>query len=185
VTIPDRRDGGTPQPQQSRRLCEREDRAVGAAKSKEGQFRQLFLSALDTETAPALSALGFEIKGPGGYSLQWNEAFELATNIRESKNNRFGAEQFEVLISIWMMEAPDRHVRGIWLPIPNGWKFDDPETMGAVGNRLLAGVLRSAIPLAVERWGLPSKVEIAEVASETPANVAREIGSWHIPGGEP
>jgi len=89
------------------------------AESNEMNFRRFFRCALDTEVEPALSALGFEIEGKGGYSLRRNDGFDFATNIRESKGNRFGAEKFDVLFSIWMIESgEDRRVRGIWLPIP-------------------------------------------------------------------
>jgi hypothetical protein len=157
---------------------------VGTRGSKEKEFRRGFLAALD-EVADAFSGFGFEIKGPGGYSLRWNDTFELATNIRESKRNRFGADEFEVLFSIWMMEDPDRFVRGIWLPIPREWTFNSPEQISGVAGRLLDGVLRSAVPLAGEEWGLPSREEVASVASKTPLDAARELGGWHIPDEEP
>lgn len=157
---------------------------MAATRSKETEFRKGFLSALD-EVADALSDLGFEVKGPGGYSLRWNSTFELATNIRESKWNRFGAEQFEVPFSIWMMEDPDRFVRGIWLPIPHEWTFDSPEEMGGIATRLLDGIIRSALPLAVEKWGPPSREEVASVALEASLDAARELGGWHIPEEQP
>jgi hypothetical protein len=70
--------------------------------------------ALDTELAPALTDVGFEIQGKGGYSIQWNSGLDLARNIRESKWNKFGAERFVVLFSIWMIETESRRVRWIW-----------------------------------------------------------------------
>jgi len=157
---------------------------VSSPQSHEKEFRRLFRTALDSEVTPALSRIGFETKGIGGYSLQWNDHVELATNIRESKWNKFGAEQFEVLFSIWMMEAPKRWVRGIWLPVPRRWTFGSPEEIETVGSRLLDGVLLSALSLAADRWGAPTSAEVAAVAAETPLEVARDSGDWHIPGEE-
>ena len=152
--------------------------------SIEKEGRQLYRTALDTEVAPALSLLGFEFKGKGGYSLQWNDAFDFATNMRESKSNKFGAQKFGVLFSIWMMESEDRHVRGIWLPIPRNWTFDSLGAMDGLGDRLLDGVLHSAVPLAVEKWGPPSSSELAAMATMSDLEVARSMGAWHIPGGD-
>lgn len=156
---------------------------MSPAVSHEKEFRRLFRAALSSEVTPVLSGIGFKYED-GGYWLSWNESFTLATNIRESKWNKFGAEQFEVVFSIWMIEEPDRWVRGIWLPIPHQWKFDSPDEMGTLGARLLVGILRSAIPLAVERWGAPRGAETASVALETTLEVARQTGEWHIPGDE-
>jgi len=145
----------------------------------------VFRTALETEVAPALSALGFDVTEPGGCTIPWNDAYLLATNIRESKYNQFGAEQFDVLFSIWMIEEPpDRRVRGIWLPIPQQWSYDDPEAMTGIGGRLLDGIVRSAIPLATEKYGPPSDDQIAELAARTELSFAREIGEWHVPGGD-
>jgi hypothetical protein len=33
-------------------------------------------------------------------------AFDFATNMRESKSNKFGAQRFEVLFSIWLIPDP-------------------------------------------------------------------------------
>ena len=126
--------------------------------------------------------LGFEIRGKGGYSLQWNDTFDFATNMRESKSKKFGAQRFEVLFSIWLMQSEDRHVCGIWLPIPRDWTFDSLEEMGGVGQRLLEGVLNSAVPLAEEKWVAPSNSELAVMAARTDLGVARSMGAWHIPG---
>ena len=167
-----RRDGGT-----------WDDGAMAAAKSHEKEFRRLFRAALSDEVTPALGEIGFECED-GGCSLRWNDAFTLAPNIGESKWNKFGAEQFQVLFSIWMIEEPDRWVRGIWLPIPQQWRFDTRDEMETVGGRLLKGILHSAVPLAEERWGVPQSAEAASVAAQTTLAVARQTGEWHIPGGE-
>jgi hypothetical protein len=155
---------------------------VGSNESFEKEARRLYRTALETEVAPALSMLGFEIKGKGGYSLQWNDAFEFVTNMSESKSNKFGAQRFEVLFSIWLMQSEDRHVRGIWLPIPRDWRFDSLEEMDGVGQRLLEGVLNSAVPLAEEKWGAPTNSELAAMAARTDLEAARSMGAWHIPG---
>jgi hypothetical protein len=157
---------------------------MGGNESIEKEGRRLYRTALDAEVAPALSMFGFEIKGRGGYSLRWNDAFELATNMRESKSNKFGAQTFEVLFSIWMMESEDLRVRGIWLPIPSDWTFESLEAMDGVGHRLLEGVLYSAVPLATEKWGPPSNTELSAIATEPDLEVARSMGAWHIPGGD-
>jgi len=158
---------------------------MSAAESQEKEFRRLFRAALSAEVTPVLSGIGFENEGIGGYSLRRNEAFTLATNIRESKRNKFGAAQFEVLFSIWMMEEPERWVRGIWLPTPHEWMFGSPEEMESVGARLLEGVLNSAVPLAAEKWGPPVSTEVASVAADTAPEAARQKGDWHIPETEP
>jgi hypothetical protein len=93
--------------------------------------------------------------GRGGHRVQWNKDFDLATNIGESKWNKFGAETSSVMFSIWMIEREDQWVRGIWLPIPHQWKFESSEAMATVGGRLLEGILHSAIPLAADEWGDP------------------------------
>jgi hypothetical protein len=80
------------------------------------------------------------------------------------------------------MQSEDRHVRGIWLPIPRDWTFDSLEEMDGVGQRLLEGVLKSAVPLAEEKWGAPSNSELAAIAARTDLEVARSMGAWHIPG---
>jgi hypothetical protein len=157
---------------------------MGGNESIEKEGRRVYRTALDTEVAPALSMLGFEIKGRGGYLLQWNDSFEFATNVRESKSNKFGAQTFEVLFSIWMMESEDRHVRGIWLPIPNNWTYDSLEAMDGIGHRVLEGSLYSAVRLAVDKWGPPSNSELAAMVAETDLEVAGSIGAWHISGGD-
>lgn len=86
---------------------------MSGTESNEKQLRQFFRTALDTEVTPGLSRIGLETKGIGGYTSQWNDVFELATNIQESKWNKFGAERFEVLFSMWIVDAPERWVRGI------------------------------------------------------------------------
>jgi hypothetical protein len=61
--------------------------------SNEKRFRQLYRTALETEVTPALTALGFDAMGEGGrggHRVQWNKDFDLATNIGESKWNKFG-----------------------------------------------------------------------------------------------
>jgi hypothetical protein len=157
---------------------------VDGEESNEKKLRRLYRTALGAEVEPALTAIGFEAKGRGGYRLNWNKDFDLATNIGESKSNKFGAESFDVVFSIWMIENEDQRVRGIWLPIPHQWKFDSSDAMDGLGDRLLEGILRSAVPLAVEKWGPPSRPEIADVATKTALEVARSNGGWHIPGGE-
>lgn len=115
---------------------------MGGDESNEKKFRRLFRAALDSEVEPGLSAFGFEIKGAGGCSLQWNDASEFARNIRESKWNTFGADEFEVLFSVWMIEDQERWVRGIWLPIPHQWRFDTVGALDGLGERLLDCILR-------------------------------------------
>jgi len=129
-------------------------------------------------------ALGFETKGRGGYRVQWNKDFELSTNIGDSKQNTFGNEKFDVLFSIWMIENKGQCVRGIWLPTSDPWQFDSAEAMVTLGDRLLDGILHSAVALAVEKWGAPLSPDIADLAVETPLEVARSTGGWHIPGVE-
>jgi hypothetical protein len=151
--------------------------------SPETEFRRIFRAALSDEVTPALSAIGFECED-GGCSLRWNDAVTLAPNIGESKWNKFGAEQFQVLFSIWVIEEPDRWVRAIWLPIPQEWKVGTRDEMGKVGGRLLRGILHSAIPLAAKRWGVPQSAEAASMASQTTLAVARQAGKWHVPADE-
>jgi hypothetical protein len=155
---------------------------VSASESFEKQFRRGFRAALRTEVAPRLSEIGFEIEGLGGYSLRWNESFTFSTNIRESKRNKFGAQEFTVLFSIWMMEQSDRRVRGIWLPTPNELHFASLSEIETVGPRLLDGVLHSAVPLAVENWGDAAEPKVASLVAETPTRDALQKGAWTIPG---
>ncbi len=155
---------------------------VSASESFEKEFRRGFRTILREEVGPKLSAVGFEIEGLGGYSVQWNESFTFATNIRESKSNKFGDQEFRVLFSIWMMEQPDRRVRGIWLPTPNELSFGSLAELEAVGPTLLDGVLRSAVPLAVEKWGVPTQTRVSSVAAESSIADALLRGAWVIPG---
>jgi hypothetical protein len=163
----------------------RDHETVSGEEGIEKKCRRIYRATLDAEVAPALSALGFEVKGRGGYSLLWNEGFDFSTNVRELKWNKFGAKKFDVDLSIWMIETTeDRWVRGIWLPIPHQWIFDSPEAMDGLGDRLLMGILHSAVPLAVEKWGPPSNAQIGAIAVESDLEAARSTGGWHIPGGE-
>lgn len=113
--------------------------------------------------APALSALGFETQGAGGYSLRWNGHFDFTTNVRPHKWHTFQGK-FDAQFSIWMMEAEDESVRGIWLPVSDEWRYESPESMDDLGDRLREGILGSAVPLAVEQWGHPSDREIAALS---------------------
>jgi hypothetical protein len=156
---------------------------VGADESNEKKFRRLFRAALNAEVEPALSALGFEIQGRGGYSLQWNSDLDFATNIRESKWNKFGAERFDVLFSIWMIETDSRRIRWIWMPTPDpdggGWRYDSPDAMEGLGQRMIDSVLCSAVPLAFNVFGPPAHERLAQIARETAPEAARAIGDGY------
>ncbi len=150
--------------------------------SNEKKFRRLFRAALDAEVAPAFSALGFEIQGRGGYSLHWNDDLDFATNIREGKWNKFGAEKFDVLFSIWMIETESHRVRWIWKPRPDlggGWRYESPDAIEGLGQRVIDAVLCSAVPLAFNDFGPPVHERLAQLATQTGPAVAREIGDGY------
>ena len=155
---------------------------MGGDESNEKKFRPLFRAALNAEVEPALSALGFEIEGRGGYSLRWNSDFDFATNVREGKWNKFGAERFDVLFSIWMIETESRRVRLIWKPTPDlggGWRYDSPDAMEGLGQRILDAVLCSAVPLASNVFGPPAHKRLAQIARQTAPEAARVIGDGY------
>lgn len=156
---------------------------MGADESNEKRFRRLFRDALDSQVEPALSALGFAIEGPGGYSLRWSTALDFATNIREGKWNKVGAAKFDVLFSIWMIETESRRVRWIWKPqseLGGGWRYDSPDAMNGLGQRIIDAILGSALPLGLKDLGPPSDERLAELASRTDPDVARATGDGYM-----
>ena len=56
--------------------------------------------------------------------------------------------------------------------------------MESLGDRLVEGVLSSAIPQAVEKCEHPEIAEVASAATDTEPESARQIGGWHIPESE-
>ena len=152
---------------------------VDSGESNEKKSRRLYRAALDTEVVPALSALGFEIEGRGGYLLRWNNDLGFATNIRESKWNKFGAEKFDILFSIWMIETDGRRVRWIWKPADEPWRYESPDAMEGLGQRMIDAVLCSAVPLAFAEFGPPAQERLAELARQTAPEAARAIGDGY------
>ncbi len=156
---------------------------MDSEESNEKKFRRLFRAALNVEVEPALSALGFEIKGRGGYLLRWNNDLDFATNIRESKWNKFGTEKFDVLFSIWMVETDSRRVQWIWKPRhepdSGGWRYHSPDAMEGLGQRIIDAVLCSAVPLAFDVFGPPAHERLAQIARQTAPEVARTIGDGY------
>jgi hypothetical protein len=107
---------------------------------------------------PALSDLGFEI------------------------HNKFGAEKFDVLFSILMIETDSRRVRWIWKPRPEpggDWRYESPDVIEGLGQRMIDAVLCSAVPLAFNHFGPPARERLAQIARQTAPEVAREIGDGY------
>lgn len=97
--------------------------------------------------------------------------------------DKFGAEKFDVLFTIWMIETESRRVRWTWKPTaePGGaWRYESPDAMQSLGQRLIDAVLCSAVPLALDAFGPPAHEGLAELARQTTPEVARNAGDGYL-----
>lgn len=81
-----------------------------------------------------------------------------------------------------MIETDSRRVRWIWKPRPEpggDWRYESPDVIEGLGQRMIDAVLCSAVPLAFNHFGPPARERLAQIARQTAPEVAREIGDGY------